>query len=212
MPSMSCFNWFASALRPVSRIFRTFLHERHPTAIDHYPPTPEQLISQKQAFINSIDHDAVCRLASRYNNEESCHIFDFKHGGFNACFFVEFPSSGTRWVVTARYGPSSSVRLPLCGKVTTEYSRPVANSGEMARYIKNKTKIPLPDIHAYGNEKLVRDSSTTQAFLILDFVSGQPLDLRALREDTLSRRKHFYAQLIEVMAQLQTLQLQSQAR
>ncbi|KAJ0130941.1 putative transcriptional regulatory protein C15D4.02 [Fusarium oxysporum f. sp. albedinis] len=59
MPSMSCFNWFASALRPVSRIFRIFFHERHPTAIDHYPPTPEQLHSQKQAFIDSIDHDAL---------------------------------------------------------------------------------------------------------------------------------------------------------
>ncbi|KAK7570969.1 hypothetical protein V3481_019056 [Fusarium oxysporum f. sp. vasinfectum] len=74
----SSFNWFASALRPVSRIFRIFFHERHPTAIDHYPPTPEQLHSQKQAFIDSIDHDAVCRLASRYNNEELCHIFDSK--------------------------------------------------------------------------------------------------------------------------------------
>ncbi|RYC77892.1 hypothetical protein BFJ63_vAg19234 [Fusarium oxysporum f. sp. narcissi] len=196
MPSMSCFNWFASALRPVSRIFRIFFHERHPTAIDHYPPTPEQLHSQKQAFIDSIDHDAVCRLASRYNNEELCHIFDSKHGSFNACFFVEFPSSGTRWVVRIPIDP-------VVGEVWTKLQSEVATM----RYIKNKTKIPLPDIHAYGrNEKLVRDSSTTQAFLILDFVSGQPLDLQALRDDTLSRRKHFYAQLIEVMAQLRTLE------
>ncbi|EXL67384.1 hypothetical protein FOPG_16490 [Fusarium oxysporum f. sp. conglutinans race 2 54008] len=196
MPSMSCFNWFASALRPVSRIFRIFFHERHPTAIDHYPPTPEQLHSQKQAFIDSIDHDAVCRLASRYNNEESCHIFDSKHGSFNACFFVEFPSSGTRWVV----------RIPIDPVVNEIWTKLQSEVATM-RYVKNKTKIPLPDIHAYGrNEKLVHDSSTTQAFLILDFVSGQPLDLQALRDDTLSRRKHFYAQLIEVMTQLRTLE------
>ncbi|KAF5978429.1 phosphotransferase enzyme family [Fusarium coicis] len=77
----------------------------------------------------------------------------------------------------------------------------------MARYIKSKTKIPLPDIHAHGqNEKLVRDGSTTQAFLILDFVAGPALDLQALSDDTLPRRKHFYAQLIEVLAQLRMLE------
>ncbi|KAG7410330.1 hypothetical protein Forpi1262_v017555 [Fusarium oxysporum f. sp. raphani] len=193
---MLCFNCFASALRPVSRVFRIFFHERHPTAIDHYPPTPEQLNGQKQAFIDSIDHDAVCRLASRHNNEEPCHIFDSKHGSFNACFFVEFPSSGTRWVV----------RIPIDPVVSEVWTKLQSEVATM-QYIKKKTKIPLPDIHAHGrNEKLVRDSSTTQAFLILDFVSGRPLDLQALRDDTLPRRKHFYAQLIEVMAQLRTLE------
>jgi hypothetical protein len=80
----------------------------------------------------------------------------------------------------------------------------------MARYIKSKTTVPLPDIHAYGRDKsLTRNSSTTTAFLILDFLPGQPLDLQALANDTPLRRKHFYTQLIELMAQLRKLEFTS---
>jgi hypothetical protein len=80
----------------------------------------------------------------------------------------------------------------------------------MARYIKSKTTVPLPDIHAYGRDKsLTRNSSTTPAFLILDFLPGQPLDLQALANDTPLRRKHFYTQLIELMAQLRKLEFTS---
>lgn len=80
----------------------------------------------------------------------------------------------------------------------------------MARYIKSKTTVPLPDIHAYGRENsLTRNSSTIPAFLILDFLPGRPLDLQALANDTLLRRKHFYTQLIELMAQLRKLEFAS---
>jgi hypothetical protein len=77
----------------------------------------------------------------------------------------------------------------------------------MARYIKSETTIPIPRVYAYGrDETLVNDSSTTQAYIILDYIPGQHLDLQALTNDTPIRRKHFYTQLIRVIAQLRKLE------
>lgn len=55
----------------------------------------------RQRFIESIDTEAICRLASSYHNGLSCKIFDTpKHGSFNVCVFVEFDTSPPeRWVV-----------------------------------------------------------------------------------------------------------------
>lgn len=53
---------------------------------------------------------------------------------------------------------------------------------------------------------MAHDSPATQAYLILDFIPGQSLDVQALGEDTATRRKHFYSQLIDALAQLRQLE------
>lgn len=76
-------------------------------ATDCYPPTHEQSQAKIKAFIDSIDPDAVCRLASRFHDSKSCRIFrNAANGSFNVCLFVEFPENDTRWVVRIPLAPS----------------------------------------------------------------------------------------------------------
>ena len=70
-----------------------------------YPLTAEERNKRKSSFFNSIDPDAVCRLASQHRGSMPCRMFHGAAGGkerangsFNVCYFVEFPDS-TRWVV-----------------------------------------------------------------------------------------------------------------
>ncbi|KAK7429752.1 hypothetical protein QQZ08_003778 [Neonectria magnoliae] len=62
------------------------------------------------------------------------------------------------------------------------------------------------DVWTKLQSEVVTMRPTTQAYLILDFFPGQPLDLQALAKDTAARRKHFYTQLLGVMAQLRQLE------
>lgn len=67
--------------------------------------------------------------------------------------------------------------------------------------------IPVPRVHAFGRgETLTRAGSTTQAYLILDYVPGQSLDAGCLAKDTRERRNHFYSQLIDILAQMRQLE------
>ncbi|KAF4969262.1 hypothetical protein FZEAL_10262 [Fusarium zealandicum] len=160
-----------------------------------YPLTPEQRDNKKQAFISSIDKDAVCALASRHNSLKPCSIVRSASGSFNACFFVEFDDN-TQWVV----------RIPIEPVIYNVWAKLLSEVATM-QYIQSKTAIPIPHIHAYGRgEQLIRGSRATQSYLILDSIPGRPLDVQALAHETTNRRKHFYSQLIDVLAQLRQLE------
>ena len=78
-----------------------------------YRLTREQTKEREQAFIDAIDEDAVCRLASVHNGGQPCRVFQkADNGSFNVCYFVEFGGGAgdnaeadvaagevTRWVV-----------------------------------------------------------------------------------------------------------------
>lgn len=71
-----------------------------------FPPTSEQIEEGLNAFINSIDPNAVCRLASQHNSSKTCWMFqDPANGSYNVCYFVEF-EDGTQWVVRIPLEPS----------------------------------------------------------------------------------------------------------
>ena len=64
-----------------------------------FPLTDEQIEEGVKAFIDSIDTNDVCKLASQHNSSKTCRIFrDAAHGSYNVCYFVEF-EDGTKWVV-----------------------------------------------------------------------------------------------------------------
>lgn len=61
--------------------------------------------AHRLAYIEAIQAEAVLKLASSHNRGRDCIEFrERAHGSFNVCFFVEFPSDGTKWVV----------RFPIC--------------------------------------------------------------------------------------------------
>ncbi|KAK7419437.1 hypothetical protein QQZ08_010855 [Neonectria magnoliae] len=168
---------------------------RSSTTQHTYPLTYEQQVARKKQFIDGIDQDAIRKLASWHNNWKPCRIFHSTHGSFNACFFVEFPDDNTKWVVRIPIKPAvHDVWAKLQSEVTT------------MRYIQSETTIPLPRVHAFGRDEiLTRARSTTQAYLILDYVPGQSLDVQSLTKDTRERRNHFYSQLIDILAQMRQL-------
>lgn len=55
----------------------------------------------RQRFIDSLDTEAICRLASSYHGGIPCTTFGSpKHGSFNVCIFVKFETnSPERWAV-----------------------------------------------------------------------------------------------------------------
>lgn len=64
---------------------------------------------ERQRFIDSIDTEAICRLASSYHGGDPCNTFKpHKRGSFNVCYFVQFDTSPPeRWVV----------RIPLPARI-----------------------------------------------------------------------------------------------
>jgi len=94
-----------------------------PTGRRLYALTPEQRKSRRNEFINSIDPEAVCQLATRHHDRSmSCRMFRTEPacGSFNVCYFVEFPSDGTRWVVRIPIAPvTQDVWAKLQSEVAT---------------------------------------------------------------------------------------------
>jgi hypothetical protein len=77
---------------------------------DVTPLTEEQRLARKTEFIQSINKEAVCALASCHNNGLPCRLDEstpVANGRFNVCFFVEFHTTAerTQWVVRVPIEP-----------------------------------------------------------------------------------------------------------
>jgi len=68
--------------------------------------TDDQYNKIRKAFIESLDPDAVCALASKHNNSKSCQVVKKASGSFNVCFFVEFDLDGSKWIVRVPIEPA----------------------------------------------------------------------------------------------------------
>ncbi|KAF4473368.1 phosphotransferase enzyme family [Fusarium agapanthi] len=86
-------------------------------AMRGFPPIEEQLEARIKEFIDSIDKDAVCRLASRHNSHKSCRVIGHDRGSFNVCFFVLFDTENVTWVVRI---PLEPVVCDVWAKVQSE--------------------------------------------------------------------------------------------
>lgn len=119
---------------------------------------------ERQRFVESIDTDAICRLASSYHAGVPCKTFGSpKHGSFNVCVFVEFDSCSPpeRW----------AVRIPLPARTAWIDEKIEAELATM-RYVTAKTTIPVPHVHAYS---FTKGSPIQSAFIIMDYIQGQHL-------------------------------------
>ncbi|KND88481.1 hypothetical protein TOPH_06888 [Tolypocladium ophioglossoides CBS 100239] len=161
--------------------------------------TPEQDNKVIKAFIESLDTDAVCALASRYNFGRPCRVAKRDNGSFNVCFFVEFDDDGPKWIVRVPIEPS--LHKPwqkLLSEVAT------------VQYLERNTRIPVPHIRAYGRDaKLTKTGTGAQMFLISHLIPGKPLAKKDLFEAPEENRRKFYSQLIDILAELRKLEFPS---
>ncbi|KIH93764.1 hypothetical protein SPBR_04194 [Sporothrix brasiliensis 5110] len=174
---------------------------QQPKTDQEWPPTLEQLEAAKKAFVDAIDPEAVCRLASRHHSaSKPCRVFrDTACGSFNACFFVEFADDhSTQWNVRVAIEPALD---DAWAKVQSEVAT--------MRYVRQQTTIPVARVHTYGcDEDLSRQDAdpTRCVYMILDYIQGQPIDLVKFVADTRERKTHLYAQIIDIIAQLRALE------
>ncbi|RSL57397.1 hypothetical protein CEP54_008305 [Fusarium duplospermum] len=165
--------------------------DRGPT-VDTFPLTEEQINDQIEEFIGSINEEAVCDLASRYHGQAPCTVLGRDRGSFNVCFFVRFDNDDVQWVV----------RVPLKPVVVNSWAK-IQSEVATLRFILNNTTIPVPRVRAFGTEAtLIPGSSESLPFLICDYIPGVPLPMKTLVEAPQDRRKQFYGELINILAQL----------
>ena len=73
--------------------------------------------------------------------------------------------------------------------------------------MKAKTKIPVPQIHAYGRAQLLNNRSTTQAFMIIDCIPGYSFTQERYWEASADERRQFFSNLIDILVELYNLEL-----
>ncbi|KJZ68785.1 hypothetical protein HIM_11829 [Hirsutella minnesotensis 3608] len=159
-----------------------------------FPLTEEQVEAKNSTFIDSIDKDAVCHVASKHCGGGACSIIDENQGSFNICFFVRFESNEKTWVL----------RIPIVPMVRDAWGKLLSEVTTMG-YIESNTTIRIPHIHAYGeDDTLVQGASTP--FMIMEFIPGRQLDIDTWMHTTESQRKNLYIDLINVLGQLRKLE------
>ncbi|KAK0753663.1 hypothetical protein B0T18DRAFT_452798 [Schizothecium vesticola] len=167
------------------------------------PHGPQQLKDQprvhleRDQFIASIPEHQVLTLASSYRNAAPpCNFFDKpKRGSYNICYFVQF-CDGVKWVV----------RVPLAPCLAFGARRKLESEVAAMQVITSRTTIPTPRLIAY----VVSDSrEPLSSFVILEFVSGQKLDLSKLKKLPEEQQTNLYSSLADIYIQLRRLEFPS---
>lgn len=84
---------------------------------------------------------------------------------------------------------------PLCSSRLTQY-----------RYVRAHTNVPVPQVYAYGRASLRHDDSNEQScYMMMEHAAGQPLDAEFFKSPP-ERRQHFFADLINILAELRGLE------
>ncbi|KAK3298762.1 kinase-like domain-containing protein [Chaetomium fimeti] len=169
-------------------------------AADEFPTmTDDQYRRLKNDFIESLDPNAVCALASKHNRGRPCRVVAKASGSFNVCFFVEFDGKGPEWAVRIPIEPAFELLENAWIKVQSEVAT--------MRYLQKETRIPVPCVFAYGRDVCLTKSRTrTQMFIISGFVHGHALNKSLLVGAEEQARKRFYSQLIDVLTELRGLE------
>ncbi|KAJ3483629.1 hypothetical protein NLG97_g7262 [Lecanicillium saksenae] len=152
---------------------------------------------RRDEYVRSINVHDVCALASYYRNGKPCVEFrEQKRGSYNVCYFLEFPEDHMRWVVRFPLTPIlQDVRRKLDCEVAT------------LEFIASRTSIPIPRVHAHGYAGAVTPSNPTgKYFIILDYISGDPLSRVLLSDTTNENRDRFYADLADFYSQMRGLE------
>lgn len=148
---------------------------------------------ERDAFVESIKEEDICRLASSYHGKDGCALFKpLVRGSFNVCYFVEF-ANGDRWVVRVPLRPT--LAIDSADKLETEVA--------VMRLLAAKTTIPVPKVHfaALGD-----GPAPFPSFLILEYIDGQKLDYKQFKGLAAEQRNRLFASLADIYIQLRRLE------
>jgi aminoglycoside phosphotransferase (APT) family kinase protein len=104
--------------------------------------------SALRSWIANVRDEDVIRLAAKYRpGQPQCTVEQVLGGSFNVCFKVAF-SDGLRWVV----------RVPKPGRVMF-MEKQVRDTVAVMKKIQSTTRIPVPNIIAFGTAKTTLEAS-----------------------------------------------------
>ncbi|THV68128.1 hypothetical protein D6D28_06962 [Aureobasidium pullulans] len=152
-------------------------------------------------FLDEYGDKGVERLASSYREGRPCRWELRRNGSSNSCHKVVF-EDGTAW----------AVRFPIPGRVMHPDEK-IRREVAVMRFVKEKTKVPLPKVIAFGTAADNHDPSIGP-FLITEWVEGIPVTslieelprpswgpvLRHEIEDNLLRK--IYRQMANILLEL----------
>ncbi|KAG8674087.1 hypothetical protein FPOAC1_000050 [Fusarium poae] len=158
------------------------------------PLTEQQHKSKVDEFVESIDTDAICTLASKYTGGLPCTIRCRQQGSFNVCFILDFPDNLTR-----------IVRLPIEPAVHDVWDKVCSEVCTM-QYVRDHTNIPIPRVYAYGRSRLRHNTLARQVFIVSDYMDGKSLTKRMLRDSPEDFRRRFFGDIVDIFAQLRRIE------
>ncbi|XWW94102.1 hypothetical protein V2A60_002044 [Cordyceps javanica] len=166
-------------------------------AVDEHSSWRTRCEQRKEDYIRSINTQDVCALASYYHDSQPCAEFrGRKRGSYNICYFLEFANDQTRWVV----------RFPLIPILQDAHRKLDCEIATM-EYVASRTNIPVPRVRAHGYSSQPGPSNPTgKCFLILDYISGEPLSRHSLADTSDENRDRFYAHLAKFYSQMRGLE------
>jgi hypothetical protein len=83
------------------------------------PIIKHRIRKEREAFIKSLDVDAICRIASSHHDGIACNIFrPLVHGAFNVCLFVEFEAPSMQFGKAALAPERWVVRIPIIQRIS----------------------------------------------------------------------------------------------
>ncbi|CAH0022762.1 unnamed protein product [Clonostachys rhizophaga] len=154
------------------------------------PLTSEQYEERRNKFIRAIDENAICTLASAHNKNLPCRIAESRtaNGSFNICFFLHFHTVDKTWVVRV---PLEPVLHNAWDKVQSE----VCTMRQISPF-PGSMRTAATDFSATSRRNI----------MIMDCVEGGSLTDKKILESPQERRLQFYTELVDILAQLRTLE------
>lgn len=152
-----------------------------------------------QAYLAAINDIDILQLASSYNMGKKCEEFGKRtRGSFNFCVFVVFPEDDTKWVV----------RFPIC-PLLHEPWRKLQSEAATLEYLQANTTIRVPGVKAHGDGAGLHPKSQAKfPFIILEYISGRPLEYSEILRSPPGALRPLFAELGDALSQLRALEFQ----
>ncbi|KAK7513218.1 kinase-like domain-containing protein [Phyllosticta citriasiana] len=132
----------------------------------------------------------IQKLASSYNGDQPCTLGVRLRGSYNLSFPVHF-EDGTKWLI----------RFPIPGYLTCLKEKFLSEIATM-KLVQEQTNIRIPALIAWSTEG---DHPTGSAFMLIEFLEGEPLGKWKIPELPLDKKVFVYRQLAQVLLSLSDL-------
>ncbi|KAF2462051.1 kinase-like domain-containing protein [Lineolata rhizophorae] len=144
-----------------------------------------------EEWAKTLTRAAIRKLASSFNDNKNCTLGHQLEGSYNLSFPVHF-GDGKRWLI----------RFPVPGKVMCLEEKLRSEIATM-KLVKERTNLKVPAIIGWGFSG--GSHPTGSAFILMEYLDGQPLGFWKIAELSDEKRSYLLHQLADIMLSLSDL-------